>query len=173
MKWITVRRKSEAWSMKIVIAADRAGFAHKELLLPHLKALGYEVIDVGMKKQEEPLMWHIGCRAAVKLLQEKKAEKGILICGSGAGMALLANKYEGIFAVPCESPYTAMLARRFLDANVLTMGGYVIGTGQSEMIVDTFLNTSFCEGESPERVNYLIEQRDELWSMDHECFERR
>ena len=159
--------------MKIVMAADRAGFDHKELLAAHIKAAGHEVIDVGMLRKEEPLMWHIGCRNAVKLLQEGRADKGILICGSGAGMALLANKHKGIFAVPCESPYTAMLARRFLDANVLTMGGYVIGTGQAEMIADTFLNTDFCEGGPPERIEYLTAQMDELWIMDHECFEGR
>ena len=83
--------------MKIAIAADKGGFALKESLLGHLSAKGHEVTDVGMKEADKPVWWHEGCRAAVKLLQDGKVENAILICGSGAGMAMLANKHEGRF----------------------------------------------------------------------------
>lgn len=158
--------------MKIAIAADKGGFELKESLLPHLAAKGHEVTDVGMKKADEPVWWHEGCRAAVKLLKEGAVENVILICGSGAGMAMLANKHEGVFAVACESAYTARLAKQFLGANVLTMGGYVVGKGQGEMIADTFLETQFAQGETPERVEYLLGQLHDLEQMDKECFER-
>ena len=159
--------------MKIAIAADRGGFALKESLLEHLAARGHEVTDVGMREADKPVWWHEGCRAAVELLRKGEVENAILICGSGAGMAMLANKYEGVFAVACESPYTARLAKQFLGANVLTMGGYVVGKGQGEMIADTFLETRFAEGETPERVEYLLNQLYDLKQMDRDCFEQR
>jgi ribose 5-phosphate isomerase B len=156
--------------MKIVIAADKGGFALKEKVLAHLLAEGYQITDVGMKREDDPVWWHKGCQAAVALIKAGEAESGILICGSGAGMAMLANKHEGIFAAACESAYTAKLARQFLDANVLTMGGYVVGPGQAEMIVDTFLTTQFAQGEMPERVGYLMEQRNDFSEIDRNCF---
>ncbi|HIT67764.1 MAG TPA: RpiB/LacA/LacB family sugar-phosphate isomerase [Candidatus Merdisoma merdipullorum] len=156
--------------MRVAIAADKGGFALKEKMAEHLKAQGHTVLDVGMKEADVPVWWHEGCRKAVKLIQSKEAENAVLICGSGAGMALLANKHEGIFAVACESPYTARLAKQFLGANVLTMGGYVVGPGQAEMIMDTFLNTVFAQGESLERVAYLTGQYQDLLRMDRDCF---
>ena len=159
--------------MKIAIAADKGGFELKESLLAHLAAKGHEVTDVGMKEADKPVWWHEGCRAAVKLLRAGEVENAILICGSGAGMAMLANKHEGVFAVAFESPYTARLAKQFLGANVLTMGGYVVGKGQGEMIVDTFLETEFAQGETPERVEYLLGQLHDFEQMDKECFEER
>lgn len=159
--------------MKIAIAADKGGFELKESLLAHLATKGHEVTDVGMKEADKPVWWHEGCRAVVKLLRAGEVENAILICGSGAGMAMLANKHEGVFAVACESPYTARLAKQFLGANVLTMGGYVVGKGQGEMIVDTFLETEFAQGETPERVEYLLGQLRDFEQMDKECFEER
>ena len=159
--------------MKLAIAADKGGFELKEHLLAHLAAKGHTVTDVGMKEADKPVWWHEGCRAAVSLLQAGTVEAVILICGSGAGMAMLANKHEGVFAVACESPYTARLARQFLGANVLTMGGYVVGKGQGTMIADTFLETQFAQGESPERVAYLTGQLHDLQQMDKDCFEQR
>ena len=159
--------------MKLAIAADKGGFELTEHLLPRLRAKGHEITDVGMKEADKPVWWHEGCRAAVALLRSGAVEAVILICGSGAGMAMLANKHEGVFAVACESPYTARLARQFLGANVLTMGGYVVGKGQGEMIADTFLETGFAQGETPERVAYLTGQLRDLQQMDKDCFEQR
>lgn len=156
--------------MKIAVAADKGGFALKETLVEHLKSVGHEVKDVGMIHPEQPVWWHEGCRKAVALVQSGEAENAILICGSGAGMAMLANKHEGIFAVACEGAYTARLAKQFLGANVLTMGGYVVGKGQAEMIADTFLNTQFAQGETPERVEYLKGQYQDFCEMDKACF---
>jgi len=158
--------------MKIVIAADKGGFALKESVAAHLRKTGYEVVDVGMREADVPVWWHEGCRAAVALLRDGEAENAILICGTGAGMALLANKHPGIFAVACESAYTAKMAKQFLGANVLTMGGYVVGPGQAELIVDTFLNTRFAQGETPERVEYLNGQYHDLCEIDRACFSR-
>lgn len=156
--------------MKLAIAADKGGFELKNKILSHLEQVGHQVIDVGMKDPDVPVWWHEGCKAAVALLQAGEVENVILICGSGAGMAMLANKHPGVFAVACESTYTARLAKQFLGANVLTMGGYVVGSGQATMIVDTFLNTAFAEGETPERVAYLSGQYEDFCKMDAACF---
>lgn len=157
--------------MKIVIAADKGGFDLKENVMAHLRAKGHEVQDVGMTDKNVFKWWHEGCEAALKVLKAGEAENAILICGSGAGMAMLANKHEGVFAVACESTYTARLAKQFLGANVLTMGGYVVGQGQGCMIADTFIETQFAEGETPERVEYLTGQLNDLREMDRKCFE--
>lgn len=159
--------------MRVAIAADKGGFELKENLFLYLSQKGYDMVDVGMREADKPVWWYEGCKAAVKLIRSKKADAGILICGSGAGMEMLANKHEGIFAVACESPYTARLAKQFLGANVLTMGGYVVGKGQAQMIADTFLETEFAQNETPERVAYLTEQLDDFMAMDRACFEER
>lgn len=157
--------------MKIVIAADTGGFDLKEKVLAHLLQKGHEVTDAGMTNKEEFRWWYEGCEAAIDILKAEKAALAILICGSGAGMAMLANKHEGIFAVACESPYTAKLAKQFLGANVLAMGGYVVGQGQACMIADTFIETKFAQGETPERVKYLNGQLDKLRQLDAGCFD--
>ena len=156
--------------MRLVIAADKGGFALKEALVPHLLDLGHTVADVGMLRADEPVWWHEGCRAAVRILRAGKAERAILICGSGAGMAILANKHRGVFAVPCESVLTAKLARRFLDANVLTMGGYVVDRDLGLAIADAFLSTDFAEGETEERRVYLEGQRQDFRKLDEACW---
>ena len=156
--------------MKIAIAADKGGFALKEIIVEHLKTKGHEVTDVGQLVADTPKWWYEGCNEACDLLKAGKVENVILICGSGAGMAMLANKHEGVFAVACESTYTARLAKQFLCAYVLTMGGYVVGQGQAKMIVDTFIETQFAEGETPERVEYLQGQLVKLQELDRDCF---
>ena len=156
--------------MRLVIAADKGGFALKEALVPHLLDQGHTLADVGMLRADEPVWWHEGCRAAVKLLRAGKAERAILICGSGAGMAILANKHPGVFAVPCESVQTAKLARQFLDANVLTMGGYVVSQELGLAIADTFLSTNFAQGETEERRRYLALQRQDFRELDKACW---
>jgi ribose 5-phosphate isomerase B len=156
--------------MKLVIAADKGGFALKEHLVPYLLDKGYVIADVGMLKADEPVWWHKGCLDAVRILRAGKADLAILICGSGAGMAMLANKHRGVFAVPCESVQTARMARQFLNANVLTMGGYVVSPELAEEIADTFLTTAFAAGETEERKEYLNGQLRDLYLLDEACW---
>ncbi|MGI6777054.1 MAG: RpiB/LacA/LacB family sugar-phosphate isomerase [Acetivibrionales bacterium] len=156
--------------MKIVLAADIAGFDLKESIKEHLTEKGHIVFDVGMLKKESFVWWYEGCANAVGMIQAGKAELGILICGTGAGMCAYANKHKGIFAVACESIYTARQCRHLLDANVMTMGGHIVGRGMALEMVDVFIKTKFADGVTTERREYLEEQKEKFVKLDAACF---
>lgn len=156
--------------MDIVIAADIAGFDLKEKVMAHLQEGGHRVLDVGMVDKNVFRWWYEGCEDAMQVLLSGRAALAILICGSGAGMAALANKHEGVLAVPCEGVFTARMAKQLLGANVLTMGGHVVGPGQAFAIADAFVDTKFAEGAAPERREYLEKQRERFREIDRSCF---
>lgn len=156
--------------MKIVLAADIAGFDIKESIKKHLIDKGHEIVDVGMLEKETFKWWYEGCADAVSVIEEGEAKLGILVCGSGAGMCAYANKHKGIFAVACESVYTAKQCRHLLDANIMTMGGHIVGPGMACAMVDVFVETTFAEGTTPERKQYLTEQKTKFAALDTACF---
>ena len=140
--------------MKVLIASDLAGFELKEKLVEYL-APKHELLDVGLKSADAYMSFFEASEALARAIQEGKAERGILICGSGAGMCINANKYEGVFAVACESLFSARLCRVINNANVMTMGGNIVGPGMAKQMCDIFIDTEFLEGEGPERAEYL------------------
>jgi len=142
--------------MKVLVASDKAGFELKEKLVEYL-AEKHEVIDVGLKSTEDYMSFFESSNNLARALQKGEAARGILICGSGAGMCINANKYEGVFAVACESIFSAKLCRVINNANVLTMGANIVGLGMAKQMCDVFIETEFLEGEAPERAEYLQE----------------
>jgi ribose 5-phosphate isomerase B len=141
--------------MKIAIASDKAGFFLKEKLIEYLSGKRYEIADVGLKDADGYMSFFDASDNLVKRIINKEAERGILICGTGAGMCLNANRYKGIFAVACESIYSAKMCRIINDANVLTMGANIVGPGLAIDMCDAFLKTSFTQSMPAERVEYL------------------
>jgi len=141
--------------MKIAIASDKAGFELKEKVLGHLKETGVEYEDLGLTDPNGYEPFYTGCDAVCKKIQSGEVKFGILICGTGAGMCICANKHKGIFALDCESVYAAKMCRSVNDANIMTMGGNIVGPGMAFEMVDTFLNTEFTGGQAPERADYL------------------
>ena len=130
----------------IYIGADAAGYVMKEGLVASLREEGYDVIDCGT---DSPSLWHYPELAHAVCVGVQKAPHdsfGILICGTGIGMSIAANKHRGIRAALCSEPYSARCTRIHNDANVLCMGARVIGTGIVGDIVDLFLNTEFESG---------------------------
>ena len=142
--------------IKIVIASDHAGYYLKEKIKDFLQKENHDVIDVGCFSTESVDYPEFGAKAIEKILN-KEAEYGILICGTGIGMSIIANRFPGIRAALCHEPFSAKMARLHNNANVLVLGGRIIGDGIAIEIVKTFLKTPFEGGRHQRRIN-LIEK---------------
>ena len=143
--------------MKIVIASDKAGFELKETVKEHLKGKGWEWVDVGLTEPQGYMAFYTASDHLCRKIQAGEAERGILICGTGAGMCISANKHKGIYAVACESIYSARMCRIVNNANVLTMGGNIVGPGMAADICEAFLTTGFV-GRNGSRSGGLLEK---------------
>lgn len=141
--------------MKIAIASDKAGFELKEKVKANLISKGYELEDLGLTDSEGYISFFEASDNLCKRLQTGEVKQGILICGTGAGMCINANRYDGIYAVACESIYSARMCRVVNNANVMTMGANIVGPGMAFDMCDAFLNTGFTEGMPAERAEYL------------------
>ncbi len=127
---------------KIVIGSDHGGFALKEILIKALKKRSCEVIDVGCFDQSFAHYPEIGRLTAEHILSGK-CERGILICGTGIGMSIAANRYLGIRATLCHDHLTAKLSREHNNSNILVLGGRLLGDIKAIDIMDAWLNTKF------------------------------
>ena len=132
--------------MRIAIGSDKSGFTLKEAVKAHLSQQGYEVSDVGTQDMEHGIPFFEVAPKVAKMIQSKEVERAILFCGTGMGMAIVANKYQGVYAACVESVYAAKKSRAINNANVLTMGGWVIGEFMGMEMVEAFLNTEHTEG---------------------------
>jgi len=128
--------------MRIVIAADHAGFDLKQIIAAYLRHLGHEVIDKGTDS-DEPVDYPDFAEALGKALIDGEAERGALICGSGVGASVAANKIPGIRAGLCHNTYSARQGVEHDDMNVLVLGARVIGVAMARDLVDNFLAAKF------------------------------
>jgi ribose 5-phosphate isomerase B len=129
--------------MKVVIAADHGGFQYKELFLHELRQKGYEIADLGAFKENPSDDYPDYAIAVANALLNGQADRGILICGSGAGVAVAANKFKGIRAGVCHDTYSAHQCVEHDDVNVLCIGQRVIGIELAREIIFTFLGAKF------------------------------
>ena len=137
--------------MKIAIGSDHGGFALKQIVAERLQDAGYEVDDVGCRTPDSVDYPDFADRVCEQVLSGT-AELGILVCGTGIGMSMAANRHRGIRAALCHDEYTARLSREHNDANVLCLGDRVLGSGVAEGIVDVWLNTEFAGGRHQRRI---------------------
>ena len=128
--------------MKIVIGCDHAGFALKDVVIHHLKEAGHTVLDVGTYSADS-CHYPVYARAACEKILAGDAERGILICGTGIGMSIAANKHRGIRAACCSDTFSARLTREHNDANVLCFGERVVGAGLALDLIDAFLSAEY------------------------------
>ena len=145
--------------MKIGIGNDHSALELKAEIISFLKEKGHEVVDYGTNSSEScdyPVYGEIVARAVAA----GGVEQGILICGTGIGISITANKIKGIRAALCTDCFSAEATRLHNDANILCMGGRVVGPGLAVKITDTFLNTPFSNDERHIRRINLIENRD-------------
>ena len=140
--------------MRIAIGSDHRGFGLKEALKELLAELGHDWVDFGCQT-EEPVDYPDIARPLAEAVATGEYERGILICGSGVGMSIAANKVKGIRAALCENSFTARLARRHNDANVLCLGSWCIGQGLAEDIVRVFLSEDFEGGRHARRLEKI------------------
>lgn len=155
---------------RIVIGSDKSGFTLKEAVKKHLQEKGYEVEDVGTLDPENWLPYYVVAPRVAKKIQSGEYERGILICGTGAGMSIVANKFKGIYAVAVEGSYTGKMAKVVNNANVLTMGGWVIAPEQACDVVDKWLESSFTEGFPEWRQEFLKNAYKEVQKIEEENF---
>ena len=130
----------------IAIGSDQGGFELKQEVMGYLKEHGYEYTDVGSYTPESCDYPDIAAKV-VQMILGGEAEKGILICGTGIGISISANRYPGIRAALCTDCFMAEATREHNDANVLCMGGRVVGPGLALKITETLLTTEFSQGE--------------------------
>ncbi len=145
---------------KIALGADHAGFELKEKVREYLRSKGYEVEDHGTQSVESVDYPDFAEKVATRVAA-KEAGFGVLMCGTGLGVAIAANKVPGIRAAPCNDTLSAHLARAHNDANVLTMGGRLVDEAMAQKILDTWLSTPFEGGRHERRVQKIaaIDQR--------------
>ena len=146
---------------KIVMGSDHAGYNLKLKVKAHLESRGFEVMDVGTNSPES-CNYTIYAHALCEAIQKGEAPLGILVCGTGIGMSMAANKHKGIRAACCENTFSARMTRMHNNANVLCFGERVIGYGLACDIVDQFVDTEFEGGRHQARVddiNALDENR--------------
>ncbi|MBM4296200.1 MAG: ribose 5-phosphate isomerase B [Deltaproteobacteria bacterium] len=136
--------------MRIAIGADHAGFDLKQLLAEYLRHRGHEVIDKGTDS-DEPVDYPDFAEAVATVLVAGQAERGVLVCGSGVGASVSANKIPGIRAGLCHNTYSARQGVEHDDMNVLVLGARVIGVEMARELVDHFLAATFCGEERHRR----------------------
>jgi ribose 5-phosphate isomerase B len=141
--------------MRVALGADHAGFEMKQDLMAALSARGHEVVDVGTHSTA-PVDYPDYAQAVIAAMQEGRSERGVLVCGSGAGVSIAANKFPGIRASVCHDGYTAHQAVEHDDMNVLCLGARVVGINVAREIVEAFLGATFsAEDRHQRRVNMV------------------
>src|SRR6188474_1563805 len=139
---------------RIAIGSDHVGYPLKEEIKKYLQELGYAYQDFGAHSAERT-DYPLFAKAVTSAISSQQADLGILICGTGVGMSITANKVKGIRAVVCSEPYSAMLSRQHNNTNVLALGSRVIGPELARMIVKSWLEAEFEGGRHASRVEMI------------------
>ncbi|MBQ9458683.1 MAG: RpiB/LacA/LacB family sugar-phosphate isomerase [Oscillospiraceae bacterium] len=132
--------------MKIALGSDKSGFSVKEAVKAYLTEAGVAFDDLGTTDLEQVHPYYQVASETAPRVQSGEYDKAVLICGTGAGMCVVSNKFKGVHAVACESVYSARMARAINNANVLCMGGWIVGPEMAVEMVKAFLATGWCEG---------------------------
>lgn len=143
---------AEKW--KVALGCDEAAYDMKQALVTHLQSLGYDVEDFGTH-DARPVLYPDVALEVAQAICEGRADRGILICGTGIGVAISANKVPGIRAAQAHDTYSAERARKSNDAQIVTMGARVIGVELAKTIAETFLISEFSGGTSQAKVDRI------------------
>ena len=137
--------------MKVAIACEASSFLLKEAVKKRIQDAGYEVLDVGQQKEDENVLYFEAAQNLAKAVSSGECEKGIVICGTGAGVSMIVNKYKGVYCVACESVFTAEKISLINNANVLAMGARVVSWDMGGEMAEKFLAGKWCEGFAEQR----------------------
>ena len=131
--------------MKIAIGSDKSGFAAKEAVKAYLTEADIQFDDLGTTDLDHVIPYYAVADKVAPLVQSGAYDRAVLICGTGAGMCVVSNKYKGVYAVACEGVYSAKMARAINNASILCMGGWIVGPEMAVEMVKTFLATDWCQ----------------------------
>ena len=131
--------------MKIAIGSDKSGFAAKEAIKSYLTEIGADFDDLGTTDLEHVHPYYQVASEVAPRVQSGEYDRAVLICGTGAGMSVVANKFKGVYAVACEGVYSAKMARAINNASIRCMGGWIVGPEMAVEMVKTFLATDWCQ----------------------------
>jgi ribose 5-phosphate isomerase B len=148
--------------MKLIVGSDHFGFPIKTAAIEHLNQLGYQVEDVGCGGEDDITDYPDIAVALANRIASGEFERGILVCGTGIGMAMVANKVPGVRAACCHDPYSAERARKSNDAQIITFGGQIIGPSLACSLLDHWLVSEFGGGRSLPKVAKIKELDDRL-----------
>lgn len=157
---------------KLFLGSDKSGFLLKEAIKEYLIENKYDFDDIGTLDVENAFPYYEVAEKGSKALQRGEYDRGILICGTGMGMSVVGNKHEGIHAAACESVYAAEKCRAINDANVLCMGGWLIGPVMGVEMTKTFLNTEFTQGLEDWRAANLRKFKVAVQKIEKESFNK-
>ena len=149
--------------MKLAIGNDHVAIDMKNEIKEYLESLGHEVIDVGTNSTER-FNYPVSGYKVAKMVADKEVDAGVLICGTGVGISLAANKVHGIRACVCSEPYTARLSKQHNNSNIIAFGARVIGIETAKMIVDEWLKAEYEGGRHQTRIDMIkeIEETQDL-----------
>ena len=149
--------------MKLAIGNDHVAIDMKNEIKEYLESLGHEVIDVGTNSTER-FNYPVSGYTVARMVADKEVDGGVLICGTGVGISLAANKVHGIRACVCSEPYTARLSKQHNNSNIIAFGARVIGIETAKMIVDEWLKAEYEGGRHQTRIDMIkeIEETQDL-----------
>lgn len=153
--------------MKIIIGCDAYGYNLKEAINQHLKSLHIAVQNIGVDSSTEQRPYYDIAAEAAQKIATNKDTKAILICGTGMGMAIIANKFPGVYAAVCENPQAAQYARSINNSNVLTLGAMITSAEMAIKIIDAWLTTEFTSGWEKPIKDFLNNSVDEIKSIEN------
>lgn len=153
--------------MRIVIGSDKSGFVLKEAIKTYLLDNGYQVDDLGTQEIDKPIPFFEVAPLVATAIQKGMDDKGILCCGTGMGMSVVANKFKGITAAVCESVYSARLSRAVNDSNILCMGGWLIADWLGVELTKSFLNTNFTQDLEEWRKDWLKNAKNKIMELEN------
>ena len=151
---------------KLFIGSDKSGFLLKETIKVYLEENKFDFDDIGTLEEENAYPFFEVAEKGAKALQNKEYDRGILICGTGMGMSIVANKHYGVYAAACESVFAAEKCRAINDANVLCMGGWLIGPVMGVEMAKSFLNTEFTQNLEDWRARNLEKARTKVREIE-------
>lgn len=154
--------------MKVGFGNDHVAVELKKVLMEHLKEKGYECVDYGTYSAEEKVNYPEPGLKVAEALMRGEIDKGVLICGTGIGISLSANKVPGIRAAVCSEPYSARLTVQHNNANIIAMGARVVGEELAKMIVDEFFAAEFEGGRHAVRVEMISDIEEKYGAKWHE-----
>ncbi len=156
--------------MKFAIGTTKAGLMLKKDIVACLEEKGHEVDDLGMKEDGEFVPYHCAAASVARAVSEGKYERAVIICGTGAGSAIVANKFKGVYAVHCTNEFEAKRAAAVNNANVLVLAEWLTPGQHGAEIVEAWLNTAFGDGFEPQWQDFLKNCYTEIQEMEEDLF---